>query len=103
LAESAGITRFFILFKTFQGKKAGRLVAVGPLNLPVIRLFVEVIILECRQKHITRVDILGFESEMVLFPNILDKARTKGIDLAMNIFHEMCFAGGRWKKSGGAS
>ncbi len=70
-------------FKTFQGKKAGRLVAVGPVNLPVTRLFVEEIILECRQKHITCVDILGFEFEMGLFPNILDEAKAKGIDLAM--------------------
>src|SRR3989339_520674 len=28
-------------FTTFHGKKAGRLVAVGPVNLPVTRLFVE--------------------------------------------------------------
>ncbi len=70
-------------FKTFQGKKGDRLVAVGPVNLPVTRLFVEEIILECRQKHITRVDILGFEFEMGLFPNILDEAKAKGIDLAM--------------------
>jgi hypothetical protein len=70
-------------FNTFQGKKSGRLVAVGPVNLPVTRLFVEEIILECRQKHITRVDILGFEFEMGLFPNILDEAKNKGIDLAM--------------------
>jgi DNA modification methylase len=69
-------------FNTFHGKKAGRLVAVGPVNLPVTRLFVEEIILECRQKHITRVDILGFEFEMGLFPNVLDEARAKGIDIA---------------------
>jgi len=69
-------------FATFHGKKAGRLVAVGPVNLPVTRLFVEEVILECRQKHITRVDILGFEFEMGLFPNLLDEARAKGIDLA---------------------
>ncbi len=69
-------------FITFHGKKAGRLVAVGPVNLPVTRLFVEEIILECRQKHITRVDILGFEFEMGLFPNVLDEARAKGIDIA---------------------
>ncbi len=67
----------------FHGKKAGRLVAVGPVNLPVTRLFVEEIILECRKHHITRVDILGFEFEMGLFPNILDEAKSKGIDLAM--------------------
>ena len=69
-------------FGTFHGKKAGRLVAVGPVNQPVTRLFVEEVILECRQKHITRVDILGFEFEMGLFPNVLDEARAKGIDIA---------------------
>ncbi|MGH9565374.1 MAG: DNA methyltransferase, partial [Candidatus Angelobacter sp.] len=69
-------------FKTFNGKKAGRLVSVGPVNLPVTRLYVEEIILECRQKHITKVDILGFEFEMGLFPNVLDEARSKGIDIA---------------------
>ena len=69
-------------FVCFSGKKAGRLVAVGPVNLPVTRLFVEEIILECRKKHITRVDILGFEFEMGLFPNVLDEARAKGIDIA---------------------
>ncbi|MEX1020953.1 MAG: site-specific DNA-methyltransferase, partial [Litorilinea sp.] len=69
-------------FNTFHGKKAGRLVAVGPINLPVTRLFVEEIILECRQKRISRVDILGFEFEMGLFPNVLDEARSKGIDIA---------------------
>jgi DNA modification methylase len=69
-------------FKTFQGKKSGRLVAVGPVNVPVSRLFVEEVILECRQKHVTKVDILGFEFEMGLFPNVLDDARSKGIDIS---------------------
>lgn len=69
-------------FSSFHGKKAARLVAVGPVNLPVTRLFVEEIILECRKKHITKVDILGFEFEMGLFPNVLDDARAKGIDIA---------------------
>ena len=69
-------------FSAFHGKKAGRLVSVGPINLPVARLFVEEIILECRKHHITKVDILGFEFEMGLFPNVLDEARSKGIDIA---------------------
>ena len=69
-------------FACFNGKRAGRLVSVGPVNLPVTRLFVEEIILECRKKQITRVDILGFEFEMGLFPNVLDEARSKGIDIA---------------------
>ncbi len=69
-------------FTSFHGKRAGRLVAVGPVNMPVSRLFVEEIILECRKKHVTKVDILGFEFEMGLFPNVLDEARAKGIDIA---------------------
>ena len=70
-------------FKCFHGKKAGRVVAVGPVNLPVTRLFVEEIILECREKRISRVDILAFEFEMGLFPNIQEEAKAKGIDLAL--------------------
>ena len=69
-------------FACFTGKRAGRLVAIGPVNLPVTRLFVEEIILECRKHPITKVDILGFEFEMGLFPNVLDEARAKGIDIA---------------------
>ncbi len=70
-------------FKCFQGKKAGRFVAAGPVNLPVTRLFAEEIILECREKRISRADILAFEFEMGLFPNIQEEAKSKGIDLAM--------------------
>ena len=69
-------------FTAFQGVKSGRLVAVGPVNLPVTRLFIEELILECRKNHITRVDVLGFEFEMGLFPNLLNEAKGKGIDLA---------------------
>ncbi len=69
-------------FTSFQGKKSGRLIAIGPVNLPVTRLFIEEIILECRKHQITRVDVLGFEFEMGLFPNLLDEAKNKGIDLA---------------------
>src|SRR5204863_4365160 len=65
-----------------HGKKAGRWVVVGPVNLPVTGLFVEEIILECRQKRITKVDLLGFEFEMGLFPNVLDEAKSKGIDIS---------------------
>jgi len=70
-------------FVTFAGKKKNRMVAVGPVNLPVTRLFAEEVIGECRQKYITRVDILGFEFEMGLFPNIQEEAKQKGIDMAL--------------------
>ena len=68
-------------FTNFQGKRAGRLVAVGSINLPVTRLFLEEIILECRRHRIRRVDVLGFEFEMGLFPNVLDEAKSRGIDI----------------------
>lgn len=70
-------------FRCFTGKKAGRMVAVGPVNLPVTRLYAEEVILECREKRISRVDILAFEFEMGLFPNIQEEAKTKGIDMAL--------------------
>jgi DNA modification methylase len=70
-------------FKTFHGKKNSRMVVVGPVNLPITRLFVEEIINECKEKKITKVDVLGFEFEMGLFPNILEEAKSKGIDMAM--------------------
>jgi hypothetical protein len=69
-------------FECFRGAKAGRLVAIGPVNMPVTRLFVEELILEARKKRITKADILGFEFEMGLFPNALEEARGKGIDIA---------------------
>lgn len=64
----------------FHGKRSGRLVVVGPINLPVGRLFVEEIIVECRKRGATRLDLLAFEFEMGLFPAVLEEARSKGID-----------------------
>ena len=58
------------------------MVVVGPVNLSVTRLFVEEVILEARNKHISKVDILGFEFEMGLFPNLLNEARDRGVDIA---------------------
>lgn len=66
----------------FHGKTGSRLVVVGPINLPVGRLFIEEVITECRKRNATRVDVLAFEFEMGLFPAILEEAKQKGIDLA---------------------
>src|SRR3989344_7086199 len=70
-------------FKTFFGKKNSRLVSIGPINLPVSRLFVEEVIAECIEKKITKADILAFEFEMGLFPHIQEEAKDKGVDLAL--------------------
>jgi hypothetical protein len=66
----------------FVGAKFNRLISVGPVNLPVTRIFVETIIEECRRAKITKADILAFEYEMGLFPNIQDEARRYGVDIA---------------------
>lgn len=95
-------------FNTFYGKKAGRMVSIGPINLPVTRLFVEEVIDECLEKKLTKADILAFEFEMGLFPNMMDQAKSKGIDLALKyippdvfdkrvveknqvVFHDVCY------------
>jgi DNA modification methylase len=66
----------------FHGKLASRLVVVGPINLPVGRLFVEEVVTECRKRGASRVDVLAFEFEMGLFLTVLEEAKQKGIDLA---------------------
>ena len=66
----------------FHGQHAGRLVVVGPINLPVGRLFIEEVITECRKRGASRADILAFEFEMGLFPAVLAESKAKGIDLA---------------------
>lgn len=83
LVLSAYRAEAFDGFRTFHGKKSSRLIAIGPINLPVSRLFVDAVIKESVEKKITKVDILAFEFEMGLFPNIQEEAKTKGIDLAL--------------------
>ncbi|PJB94600.1 site-specific DNA-methyltransferase [Candidatus Pacearchaeota archaeon CG_4_9_14_0_8_um_filter_35_24] len=70
-------------YKTFSGKKLNRLVAIGPINLPVGRLFVEESIEEAIKNKITKIDVLAFEFEMGLFPHIQEEAKAKGVDLAL--------------------
>ena len=70
-------------FRTFRGKKQGRIVAIGPVNLPVSRLFAEQVVAECVEKGVTKVDLLAFEFEMGLFPSIQDDASTRGVDLVL--------------------
>ena len=61
----------------FHGKSGARLVVVGPINLPVGRLFVEEVITECRKRGATRVDVLAFEFEMGLFPAVLGRSKAE--------------------------
>ena len=68
-------------FDLIKGLRNNKAVAIGPFNLQVTRLFVERAIQECVQKKVTSIDILGFDFEMGLFPNIRDVASKEGVDL----------------------
>lgn len=70
-------------FRTFRGKKQNRIVAIGPVNLPLSRQFAEQVVAECVEKGITKVDLLAFEFEMGLFPSIQDDASARGVDLVL--------------------
>ncbi len=75
----------------FHGKKAGRMVAIGPVNFPVSRLFAEEAIKACIDQGIAKADILAFEFEMGLFPNIRDEAKKQNIDLALKYIPKEVF------------
>ncbi len=70
-------------FEHFEGKKNNRLVAIGPINLPVGRDFIHELLNEALEKKLTKIDVLAFEFEMGLFPNIQEEAKDKGIDLGL--------------------
>ena len=70
-------------FRTFQAQRASRLVSIGPINLPVSRLYVDKVVEEAIEKGITKVDILAFEFEMGLSPAAQDDAKNKGVDVAL--------------------
>ncbi len=75
-------------FSTVVGKKRDRLVAIGPINLPISQKFVQEIVSEMKDKNLTKVDILGFDYEMGL---IFDDFITEGIDIAFKIIPREVF------------
>ncbi len=68
-----------------HGVKNNRYVFVGPINLHVSRKAVEEVVSECVKNKITKVDILCFEHEQGLFPNIINEAKEKGVDINCKI------------------
>ncbi|PIQ68036.1 MAG: hypothetical protein COV91_06165 [Candidatus Taylorbacteria bacterium CG11_big_fil_rev_8_21_14_0_20_46_11] len=75
-------------FKHFVGKKRDRLVAIGPVNLPVSSRFVDFILEECTIHDITKVDVLGFDYEMGLD---VSRAKEFGVDIALKIIPREVF------------
>lgn len=68
-----------------HGIKNNRYVFIGPINLHVSRKSVEAAVNECVKNKITKVDILCFEHEQGLFPNIINEAKDKGVDVSCKI------------------
>jgi len=75
-------------FNTFVGKKRDRLIGVGPIDRPVTNNFLERIIGECKEKGITKVDVLGFDYEMGMD---FKSAKKFGIDVQFRVIPREVF------------
>jgi len=75
-------------FTSVVGKKRDRLVAVGPLSTPVSSVQVHDIVNECKDKGITKVDVLGFDYEMGLD---FQEYASQGIDIAFKVIPKDVF------------
>ena len=75
-------------FVNIVGKKRDRLVAVGPISTPVSSKQVNDIIAECRDKGITKIDILGFDYEMGLD---FQEYNSQGIDVVFRVIPREVF------------
>lgn len=67
----------------FAGQKAGRMVAVGPIDMPIARDGIAEIVKSAVRAGYSRVDVLAFEFEMGLAPYVQEEAKEKGVDLAL--------------------
>jgi adenine-specific DNA-methyltransferase len=67
----------------FHGVKAGAMVVVGPVDAPVTEATVDEAVNAARGMNVGRVDVLGFEFEMGLAPQLVEKARAKGVAVAL--------------------
>ncbi len=75
-------------FAHIVGKKRDRLVAVGPINLPVSSKFIREVIDECKAKSLTKIDVLGFDYEMGM---TLSEYADEGIDVVFKIIPREVF------------
>ena len=75
-------------YNSFVGKKRDRLVAVGPINMPVTLAFVDEAIKEAQNKGITKFDVLGFDYEMGL--DFAELSR-QGVDVQFKVIPREVF------------
>jgi adenine-specific DNA-methyltransferase len=67
----------------FHGTKAGRLVHIGPADVPVTQSRLEELFLECQRNLYTQIDVLGFEFEMGLAPYYIQEMREQGVSIQL--------------------
>lgn len=75
-------------FANIAGKKRDRLVAVGPISTPVSHKLIRDIVSECKDKKLTKIDVLGFDYEMGMD---LQEYKDQGIDIAFRIIPREVF------------
>lgn len=66
-----------------HGTKGNRFVHIGALDMPVTQTRLDDLFEECRSRMITAVDVLGFEFEMGLTPQYLQKLSEQGVDFCL--------------------
>jgi adenine-specific DNA-methyltransferase len=74
-----------------HGSKGGRLVHVGPLDVPVTQSLLSAIFEECKKNLYTQVDVLGFEFEMGLAPFYVQELKTQGVSISLKYIPKEVF------------
>lgn len=75
----------------FAGKKANHFVAVGPLELPASRDFVDELVLNAKKQRLVELDILAFEFGMGVIPDAIEDAKKQGVKLNLKIIPREVF------------
>ena len=68
-----------------HGRKAGRMVHVGPADAPVTRDEIMDAVRECAANRLPGLDVLGWEWELGLHDVIADEAKAEGVDVRLLI------------------
>ena len=75
----------------FHGKKGRSMVVVGPVDAPVTHAQFQEVVAAARNQKFGAVDLLGFEFEMGLAPNLPDEARRQGVNVALKCIPKHVF------------
>ena len=75
----------------FSGKKANHYVAVGPLDLPVSRDYVDELVQQAREQKVLELDLLAFEFGMGVVPEAIADANKLGVKLNLKIIPREVF------------